>query len=86
MASNDSMMLRIVLPKDIHKRLKLKSVEKDTTMQAIVEGLVMDWLNAEEQPKKERFSLRGRAKGGKPIPKEAIDEAIREFNQIGKQA
>ncbi|MBM3212802.1 hypothetical protein FJZ33_11320 [Candidatus Poribacteria bacterium] len=85
MAINDSMMLRIVLSKDIHKQLKLKSVEYDTTMQAIIEELVIDWLKKNEKPKRERYSLRGRAKGGEPIPKEAIDEAIREFNKIEKE-
>lgn len=31
---------------------------------------------------KKRFSLRGRFKGGEPVPKEAIDEVIKEWNTI----
>jgi len=36
----------------------------------------------EEKPKKERFSLQGIFKGGEPIPEEAIDEAIKEWNKV----
>lgn len=82
---SNSVMFRLALEKEIHKQLKVKSIEQETTMQAIIEGLVKDWLNGNGQPKKERFSLIGKAKGGEPIPKEAIDEAINEFNKIGNQ-
>ena len=76
---------RIFIDRELHKKLKVKSVEMDTTMNDIIVNLIQDWLNVKELPKRERFSLRGRAKGGEPIPEEDIDEAIRELNKMGKQ-
>ena len=38
--------------------------------------------NSKPPETKKRFSLRGRFKGGDPIPKEAIDEVIKEWNTI----
>jgi len=35
----------------------------------------------EEKPKKGRFSLQGVIKGGDPIPEEAIDEVIKEWER-----
>jgi len=37
--------------------------------------------NDEEKPKKGRFSLQGIIKGGDPIPEEAIDEVIKEWER-----
>ena len=82
---SNSVMFRLALEKETHKQLKVKSIEQETTMQAIIEGLVKDWLNNKEQPKKKRVSLMGIAKGGEPITKEDIDEVIQEWNKIESQ-
>jgi excisionase family DNA binding protein len=42
----------------------------------------METINSQEHPKKKRFSLRGRVKGGGPISEEAIDEVIKEWNTV----
>jgi hypothetical protein len=76
---------RVFMDRELHKKLKVKSVEMDTTMSDMVVKIIQDWLKDGEEPKKERFSLRGRARGGEPIPEEDIDEAIRELNKMGKQ-
>jgi excisionase family DNA binding protein len=36
----------------------------------------------QEQPKRERFSIQGMFEGGDPIPKEVIDEAVKEWNKV----
>ena len=40
-------------------------------------------FDGKPQETKKRFSLRGRFKGGDPIPKEAIDEVIKEWVTVG---
>ena len=40
-------MVRVALDRDIHKKLKVKSVELETTMQAVIEKLIVDWLDSQ---------------------------------------
>jgi len=42
---------------------------------------VENWLKSMERQNKSRFSIQGMAKGGEPIPKEAIDEVIKEWEK-----
>ena len=39
----------LALNGDIHKQLKVKSVELETTMQAIIEKLIVDWLDSQKK-------------------------------------
>jgi hypothetical protein len=71
MATTEKTMLRIVLDKETHKKLKLESVELDTTMQAIIEELIRSWLS---QRGKKRVSLRGITDGNN-LTDEDFDEA-----------
>lgn len=87
--------VRLKLPLYKREALKLLSVIERKSINQLLEEHIdkligdstdrLKELRSLERPKKERFSLIGRAKGGEPIPKEAIDEAIKEFNRIGKQ-
>jgi excisionase family DNA binding protein len=43
---------------------------------------IWDDDDEEEHPQKRRFSLQGIIKGGGPIPEEAIDEVINEWEQL----
>ncbi len=84
--------VRLKLPLYKREALKLLSVIERKSINQLLEdhidkliGDSADRLKElREQPKKERFSLRGRAKGGEPIPEEDIDEAIREINKINE--
>lgn len=83
--------VRLKVPKNYRDKLnQLSAIRLKTVNQFLFDMIKQEvdsaWeLKALEQPKKERFSLRGRAKGGEPIPEEDIDEAIRELNKMGKQ-
>lgn len=43
---------------------------------------VENWLKSKEKQKKERFSIQGIFEGGGPIPKDNIDEAVKEWNKV----
>jgi len=82
--------VRLKIPKNYRDKLnQLSAIRLKTVNQFLLDMIKQEidkaWeLKALEQ-QRERFSLKGRAKGGEPIPEEAIDEAVRELNKIGKQ-
>jgi len=43
---------------------------------------IENWLKGKERQDKSRFSIQGIFEGGGPIPKESIDEAIKEWNKV----
>lgn len=42
--TQETVKLTFELPKDLHKALKLKAMEEETTMREIIENLVRDYL------------------------------------------
>jgi hypothetical protein len=81
--------VRLKLPLYKREALKLLSVIERKSINQLLEehidkliGDSTDQLKElREQPKKERFSIQGMAKGGEPISKEAIDEVIKEWEK-----
>lgn len=43
--TQETVKLTFELPKNLHKALKLKAMEEETTMREIIENLVRDYLN-----------------------------------------
>ena len=41
-------VLKVKLKRDLHKRLKVRAAEEETTMQAIIETLVSEWLDGDK--------------------------------------
>jgi len=82
--------VRLKIPKTYRDKLNQLSAIRLKTVNQFLSDMIKQEIDAAWELKaleqqRERFSLRGKAKGGEPIPKEAIDDAIREFNKIGKQ-
>ena len=66
---------------------KLKAVKLNSIVRVSKEAF-NEFVNngsRNEQPKKNRISLMGIAKGGSPITVKDIDEVIAEWNKIGSQ-
>lgn len=42
--TQETVKLTFELPKDLHKALKIRSMEEDTTMREIIESLIRDYL------------------------------------------
>jgi len=87
--------VRLKLPLYKREALKLLSVIESKTINQLLEEHIdkliedstykLKELRSLKKPEKDRISLMGIAKGGKPITKEDIDEVIQEWNKIESQ-
>ncbi len=67
------------IPEESLKEYVDRNMSK-VSKKSIKEGIGAVW-DDEEHSKKRRFSLQGIIKGGDPIPEEAIDEVIKEWER-----
>ncbi len=44
MSRTDDRRITVIVPKDIHRSLKMEAVRQETTVSDIVRGLITEWL------------------------------------------